>query len=64
MHDESHGTQSVTASVDTDRLDEVIGVLHRAGIVSMQAHPPTLEELFMRHYGDEAPADDATEDGR
>jgi len=52
-YDESHGTHTVTLAVDTAQLDEVIGVLHRAGIASLQAHPPTLEELFMRHYGDE-----------
>jgi hypothetical protein len=25
--------------------------LTRAGILSLTSHPPTLEELFMRHYG-------------
>ncbi|MGC0142085.1 ATP-binding cassette domain-containing protein [Pseudactinotalea sp. Z1732] len=50
--------------VDTEHLDEVIGHLHAAGIRSLQAHPPTLEQLFMRHYGSaeagvEGAADDA-----
>jgi ABC-2 type transport system ATP-binding protein len=39
--------------VDTVELDRVLGVLHRAGIVSLTSQPPTLEELFLRHYGDE-----------
>lgn len=51
--------------VDTEHLDEVIGHLHAAGIRSLQAHPPTLEQLFMRHYGsaetgERAAADTAT----
>ncbi|MBJ7359273.1 ABC transporter ATP-binding protein [Nocardioides sp.] len=39
--------------VDTVDLDRAVGVLHRAGIVSLTSQPPTLEELFLRHYGDE-----------
>jgi len=67
-HDDSHGSHTVTLAVDTDRLDELVGVLHRAGIVSLQAHPPTLEELFLRQYGDvvldEAPGQDPGEVAR
>ena len=54
-YDDAHGSHTVTVAVDTAQLDEVVGVLHRAGIVSLQAHPPTLEELFMRQYGDVVP---------
>ena len=39
--------------VDTARVDEAIGALHAAGIRSLTATPPTLEELFLRHYGDD-----------
>jgi len=39
--------------VDTTELDHAVGALHRAGIVSLTSQPPTLEELFLRHYGDE-----------
>jgi ABC-2 type transport system ATP-binding protein len=42
--------------VDTAELDTVLGVLHAAGIRTMSATPPTLEELFLRHYGDMLPA--------
>ncbi len=42
--------------VDTDQLDSAVGALHRLGIRSLTAQPPTLEELFLRHYGDELPA--------
>ncbi|MEU0312775.1 ABC transporter ATP-binding protein [Nocardioides sp. NPDC006273] len=56
-YDDSHGTHTVTLAVDTAQLDEVVGILHRAGIVALQAHPPTLEELFLRQYGDVVPGD-------
>jgi ABC-2 type transport system ATP-binding protein len=31
----------------------VIGHLHGLGIRSLVSQPPTLEQLFMRHYGDD-----------
>ena len=40
--------------VDTAQLDTVIGRLGDYGIRSLVSRPPTLEELFLRHYGDEA----------
>jgi ABC-2 type transport system ATP-binding protein len=42
--------------VDQAALDDVIGHLHRAGIRSLTCRPPTLEELFLRHYSPEASA--------
>ena len=39
--------------VDTVRLDGVIKRLGDLGVRSLECHPPTLEELFLRHYGDE-----------
>jgi ABC-2 type transport system ATP-binding protein len=52
----------VMFEVDTPRLDAAVGVLHGAGIRSLTATPPTLEELFLRHYGDEIAADDTEEE--
>jgi ABC-2 type transport system ATP-binding protein len=43
----------VTFDVDTDRMGEVMSQLAGFGITSLTSHPPTLEELFLRHYGDE-----------
>ena len=43
----------VTFDVDTDHLDEAMKLLSGAGIRSLTAHPPTLEELFLRQYGDQ-----------
>jgi ABC-2 type transport system ATP-binding protein len=37
--------------VEADALDSVVGHIHRFGILSLTSAPPTLEELFMRHYG-------------
>ncbi len=43
----------VAFEVDSDRLDAVIQALAPLGVRSLTAHPPTLEELFLRQYGDE-----------
>jgi ABC-2 type transport system ATP-binding protein len=52
-----HGFEStdgrVTFDVDSDRLGEVVAQLASFGVTSLTSHPPTLEELFLRHYGDE-----------
>lgn len=36
--------------VDTDKLDDLMRHLTSAGLRSLVSQPPTLEELFMRHY--------------
>ena len=46
----------ITFDVDTDHLDAAMSLLAAAGITSLTAHPPTLEELFLRQYGDEVTA--------
>jgi ABC-2 type transport system ATP-binding protein len=43
----------VRCRVDRAALDEVVGRLHQAGIRSLTCRPPTLEELFLRHYSPE-----------
>jgi ABC-2 type transport system ATP-binding protein len=42
--------------VDTSQLDGVLRHLTRFGIRSLASQPPTLEELFLRHYGDDLAA--------
>jgi ABC-2 type transport system ATP-binding protein len=42
--------------VDTAQLDAVVRRLAPLGVRSMTSTPPTLEELFLRHYGDEQAA--------
>ena len=49
----------VRCEVDTDKLEEVLRVLVAARVRTLASQPPTLEELFLRHYaddGDETPA--------
>jgi ABC-2 type transport system ATP-binding protein len=53
VHDLDVQANRAMFEVDTARLDTAIGALHRVGIRSLTATPPTLEELFLRHYGDE-----------
>jgi ABC-2 type transport system ATP-binding protein len=43
----------VTFDVDSDHLDAAVQALAALGIRSLTAHPPTLEELFLRQYGEE-----------
>jgi ABC-2 type transport system ATP-binding protein len=52
---ELHGNR-VTFDVDSDHLDAAVTALAGLGVRSLAAHPPTLEELFLRQYGEEVPA--------
>ncbi|MFF4901991.1 ATP-binding cassette domain-containing protein [Streptomyces sp. NPDC001068] len=44
----------VRLQVDTEQLTAVLGSLAQTGVRSLTSTPPTLEELFLRHYADEA----------
>ncbi|MER6249887.1 ABC transporter ATP-binding protein [Streptomyces sp. NPDC001584] len=44
----------VRLQADTDKLDAVLRSLTASGVRSLTSTPPTLEELFLRHYGEEA----------
>jgi ABC-2 type transport system ATP-binding protein len=50
LHVEDHRARF---DVDTSNLDDAVRHLSRFGIRSLTSQPPTLEELFLRHYGDE-----------
>jgi ABC-2 type transport system ATP-binding protein len=39
--------------VDTAELDEALRTISGLGVRTLTSTPPTLEELFLRHYGDE-----------
>jgi ABC-2 type transport system ATP-binding protein len=41
----------VTAQVDPVGLGPLMQLLSAAGLRSLTSHPPSLEELFLRHYG-------------
>jgi ABC-2 type transport system ATP-binding protein len=56
VHDlQADGTRA-RLQVDTANLDEVLKHLSAAGVRSLTSQPPTLEELFLRHYGDTEPS--------
>ncbi|GAB3046894.1 ABC transporter ATP-binding protein [Virgibacillus ainsalahensis] len=42
--------QGLSFQVDTEELDNVIRHVSEFGIVKLESAPPTLEDLFMRHY--------------
>jgi ABC-2 type transport system ATP-binding protein len=49
-----HATDGQVAfEVDHDSLGDVVSALAGLGVRSLTSTPPTLEELFLRHYGDE-----------
>ena len=43
--------RTLHAQVETASLPELIRVLGQAGVRSLVSQPPTLEDLFLRHYG-------------
>jgi ABC-2 type transport system ATP-binding protein len=53
VHDLRLDDHRARFDVDTDQLDEAVRHLTELGIRSLTSQPPTLEELFLRHYGDE-----------
>jgi len=52
IHDASQKEGKWRFSVDANAMDAVMSALAPKGIQSLTAEPPTLEELFIRHYGD------------
>lgn len=51
VSDDSSGTHALTAAVDASGLGEVMQVLASAGLRSLTCQPPSLEDVFLRHYG-------------
>ncbi|MGE7696409.1 ATP-binding cassette domain-containing protein [Lysinibacillus sp. NPDC094177] len=50
IHDIKETNQGLTFQVDTEELDSAIRHISQFGIVKLESAPPTLEDLFMRHY--------------
>lgn len=62
VHDLDVQGLRVTLQVDTDKLDAVLKSLTASGVRTLTSTPPTLEELFLRHYATDATdASDATD---
>ncbi|MBI2244041.1 MAG: ABC transporter ATP-binding protein [Nocardioides sp.] len=67
VHDVDIDNHRVHLEVDTTELDAVLDLLQTGGVRSLESQPPTLEDLFLRHYGDHVtadPTDPAGEDVR
>jgi ABC-2 type transport system ATP-binding protein len=56
VHDLVATGSRVRFSVDAEQLSAAMGVLSGLGLRSLTSTPPTLEELFLRHYTAEAVA--------
>ncbi|BBX62895.1 tetronasin ABC transporter ATP-binding protein [Mycobacterium saskatchewanense] len=54
VEDVSVDGSTLRAQVDDESLGELIRALGDAGVRSLVSQPPTLEELFLRHYDSEA----------
>lgn len=52
VHDIEKKNSSIYFQVDTEELDKVMKHISKFGIVKLESAPPTLEDLFMRHYKD------------
>ncbi|GII26417.1 ABC transporter ATP-binding protein [Planosporangium mesophilum] len=53
VHDLVAEDSRVRFTVDNERLDAVLRHLTTFGVRSLTSQPPTLEELFLRHYSEE-----------
>jgi ABC-2 type transport system ATP-binding protein len=53
VHDAKLDGTRARFDVDSEHLDDVVRQLAALGVRSLTSTPPTLEEMFLRHYGDE-----------
>lgn len=51
VHNIEEHDAELSFQVDTEELDEIIRYISQFGIVKLESTPPTLEDLFLRHYG-------------
>ncbi|MGW6820847.1 ABC transporter ATP-binding protein [Streptomyces sp. NPDC055005] len=56
VHDVEVRGLAIRLQADTDTLDAVLRALTASGVRALTATPPTLEELFLRHYSDDVKA--------
>lgn len=50
IHEIEETARGLTFQVDTEELEHVIRHISQFGIIKLESAPPTLEDLFMRHY--------------
>ncbi|MET8119913.1 ABC transporter ATP-binding protein [Micromonospora sp. NPDC005189] len=56
VHDVHEVDGRTHLEVDPAHFDELLGQLIRFGVRALTSTPPTLEQLFLRHYGDDPAA--------
>ncbi|MFB4311461.1 ATP-binding cassette domain-containing protein [Actinomadura sp. GTD37] len=59
-HDVRIDGNTIKFEVDTPELDAALQQLTRIGVRALTSRPPTLEELFLRHYEDDLAAEAAS----
>ncbi|HET8600656.1 MAG TPA: ABC transporter ATP-binding protein [Segeticoccus sp.] len=62
IHDLTVEGTRVSCQVDSARLGDLLGRLAAVGVASLTSTPPTLEELFLRHYRDDTTVPPVGED--
>ncbi|MET0781845.1 MAG: ABC transporter ATP-binding protein [Microbacterium sp.] len=60
-HDPSLAEGRVRFTIDSDKVAAALPELARRSVVGLRIEPPSLEELFLRHYGDDLRGDDAAD---
>lgn len=63
VHDPTVHGDRIRLAVDSDRTASVLPALAALGISDLRVAPPSLEELFLRHYGDDLAELEAAEEG-
>ncbi|WP_324788300.1 ABC transporter ATP-binding protein [Streptomyces sp. H51] len=56
VHNVAVDGDRISLDVDDDHLDRVLTHVTSFGVRALTSSPPTLEELFLRHYGDDVEA--------
>lgn len=59
VHDAVVDGAQIRCNVDNHDIEGILRALTAAGVVNLQVTPPSLEDLFMRHYGDDLEAQTA-----
>lgn len=59
VHELHEEADRLVFDVDTDAMGPVLAALTAAGVSALTVTPPSLEELFLRHYGDRVVGDPA-----
>ncbi|TLW93102.1 ABC transporter ATP-binding protein [Saccharomonospora piscinae] len=64
VHDLRVEGDRVRFAVEAEGLDQALRTLTGIGVRSLTSQPPTLEELFLRHYTDDTDGTDGTAEAR